>query len=189
MTENEGKRNTERTRRAVLDAAVSVLAERGTAASVQHIATAAGLSKGGLLHHFPDREALLYAVAEDHLERFRARVLALVDLSENRPGKVLRAYVRALCGLDAGLMAEYGTFAGIWPALEKIPGVQALSDQDNDDWFVLFESDGLDPDRILVVRYAAEGLAVAHSYDANVSVQALERARRVLLGLAEAEPA
>lgn len=183
MTDAEGKRNPERTRRAVLDAAVSVLAERGTAATLQDIATAAGLSKSGLLHHFPDREALLCAVAEDYLERFRVRVLELVDLSENRPGKVLRAYVRALCGTDSALLAEYGTFGGIWPALEKIPGVQALSDADSDSWFTLFEQDGLDPDRILVVRYAAEGLAIAHSYDANVSTRVLERARTVLLGL------
>ncbi|MBD8044942.1 TetR/AcrR family transcriptional regulator [Arthrobacter sp. Sa2BUA2] len=183
MTEQEGTRNAERTRRAVLDAAVDVLAERGTAATVQHIATAAGLSKGGLLHHFPDRDALLYAVAEDHLERFRLRVLDRVDLSENRPGKVLRAYVRALCGSDTSLLAEYGTFSGIWPALEKVPGVQTLSDEDNDSWFKLFEQDGLDPDRILVVRYATEGLAIAHSYDANVSTRVLERARKVLLGL------
>lgn len=183
MSSTDGKRNAERTRRAVLDAAAGVLADRGTAATLQDFARAAGLSKGGLLHHFPDREVLLYAVAEDYIDRFRTRVLELVDLSENRPGKVLRAYVRALCDPDDGLLAEYAAFGGIWHALEEIPGVRALSDRDNDDWAALFAKDGVDADRVLVVRYAAEGLAMACSYDAHVSPEVLQRAQSVLIGL------
>ncbi|MEV0299320.1 TetR/AcrR family transcriptional regulator [Nocardia sp. NPDC050710] len=73
----EGKRATqERSRsskRRILDAAVTVLAEEGYAkATTVRIQRQANASRGGLLHHFPSRDALLVA-AVHHLavERFR----------------------------------------------------------------------------------------------------------------------
>ena len=97
-----GSRNAERTRHGILHAARAVLAERGTATTVQEVATAAGMSKSGLLHHFVSRDVLLRAVVEDCLQQVHGRVMAHLDLAENRPGKVLRAYVRALCGPAPG---------------------------------------------------------------------------------------
>ncbi|MDB4966519.1 MAG: TetR family transcriptional regulator [Myxococcales bacterium] len=52
--------------RKLLDAATDALIEVGYAAtSVQEICARAGLSHGGLFRHFPSREALMVAVAED----------------------------------------------------------------------------------------------------------------------------
>ena len=102
MSSTGGSRNAERTRHGILHAARAVLAERGTATTVQEVATAAGMSKSGLLHHFVSRDVLLRAVVEDCLQQVHGRVMAHLDLAENRPGKVLRAYVRALCGPAPG---------------------------------------------------------------------------------------
>ena len=46
-----------------------------------------------------------------------------------------------------------------------MPGVEELFDADSARWRELFAADGLHPDRILVVQYAAEGLAMATGYD------------------------
>ena len=56
----------ETTIRKVLDAAIEQLIESGYAGtSMQLVATRAGVSIGGLFRHFPTREALMVATAED----------------------------------------------------------------------------------------------------------------------------
>ncbi len=90
----------------ILDRAAALFARRGfTKTSVQDVADAVGLSKAGLLHHFPSKDALYEAVlahAEDVGERVlrqvadqplgrdrdRAAVEALVDVALAHPGIV-----------------------------------------------------------------------------------------------------
>lgn len=60
-------------RRRILDAAVEVLVEEGFAnATTVRIQREAGVSRGGLLHHFPSRDALVVA-AVHHLAAERVR--------------------------------------------------------------------------------------------------------------------
>jgi len=148
------------------------------------IAQQAGVSKGGLLHHFPSRNALFLAVAEDALGSVRSRVQSTVDLSENRPGKLLRAYVRVLCGDEDAARTSYDP-SGLWSALDAVPGVARLLEEDTAWWHTAFASDGLHPDRILVVRHAAEGLAAAFAFDSAVTADTLAHARMVLLALTD----
>lgn len=62
----QGKR---RTRESILDAAAAAFTELGyNATSLRDIAARAGLSHTGLLHHFPDKPALLEAVLDDRLD-------------------------------------------------------------------------------------------------------------------------
>lgn len=92
MNEEPASRNAERTRCAILDAATTVIREQGTGVSLVAIAEAAAVAKGGLLPHFRSRDELLLAVAEDSVNQLRNRVHELVDLSENRPGKMPRPH-------------------------------------------------------------------------------------------------
>ncbi len=63
---------------AILDGAASLFASRGLAkTTIQDVADAVGLSKAGLLHHFPSKTALHEAAlghAELLLQRFREQV-------------------------------------------------------------------------------------------------------------------
>src|SRR3954470_1483826 len=90
----------------ILDRAAALFARRGFAkTSVQDVADAVGLSKAGLLHHFPNKEALHAAVLEQaddlghqvleqvqHLpvgpERDRRAVEAMVDFALAHVGMV-----------------------------------------------------------------------------------------------------
>lgn len=89
MASDRGSRNAERTGQAILDGTLAVLSERGDPTTIAEVAAAARISKGAVLHHFGTRDALLLVVTETALERFRKRVLAQIDLSENIAGKVL----------------------------------------------------------------------------------------------------
>lgn len=178
----ENSRNTARTTRAILTAGMQVLSEKGTALSVQDVADAAGVSKSGLLHHFPNRSALLTALVTDYLERFHAAVMQRVDLRENHPGKVLRAYVRTL--LEDPVQAhDFAVFTGHWIPLESIPGIKDIFDTDVAQWRELLGADGLDPVRIGIVRHAAEGIALATSYDADTGDDLAAQALPELMAL------
>jgi len=59
----------ERSRRQILDAALKLFSHRGYGAtSVQEIAEAAGLSKGNVYHHFPDKETVFRALLDRYFQ-------------------------------------------------------------------------------------------------------------------------
>lgn len=58
------------TRDRILDAALNVIGEAGACRmTLDAVAAAAEVSKGGLLYHFPDKESLLRGVLDRHLDR------------------------------------------------------------------------------------------------------------------------
>jgi AcrR family transcriptional regulator len=175
-------RSSKRTRAAVLTAAAEAMAERGTGVSLDHIAKRAGVSKGGLLHHFANREALIVALVDDAQQRLHESVVNHLDLAENTPGKLLRAYVRAMTsGSEATL--QYFTAAPTWAGVYQIPKVVGITQADTQWWNENLAADGLSADRILVVRRAAEGLAAAIAYG-DERASAAAHARDLLLHLA-----
>ncbi|ABS03955.1 TetR/AcrR family transcriptional regulator [Kineococcus radiotolerans] len=177
-------RDRERTRRALLEATDQLLHERGTGFSLADVAARAEVSKGGLLYHFPTRDALIIAVVEAGLARFRDEVMAHVDLAENRPGKVLRGYVRALCGSSQEAVNTFAPSA--WNGVDVIAEVADLLHTDANWWRETFARDGLDPQRTLIVQFAAEGVAAALAMGAYINDDEIGLARDGLLALTEA---
>jgi TetR/AcrR family transcriptional regulator, mexCD-oprJ operon repressor len=88
----------ERVARAIVEAAGTVLAERGEQASMQDVARAAGVARATLYRYFPTREALLEALGalarEETGEALRAARLDQVPLQE-----AFSRAVRALVGV------------------------------------------------------------------------------------------
>lgn len=61
------------TRDRILDAALKVIGDAGACRmTLDAVAAAAEVSKGGLLYHFPDKETLLRGLLERHLDRRKA---------------------------------------------------------------------------------------------------------------------
>jgi len=62
-------------RRVLIDAALQLVGEGGAeAVSVREAARRAGVSPGAPFRHFPSRDALMQAVAEEAQRRFRAEI-------------------------------------------------------------------------------------------------------------------
>jgi AcrR family transcriptional regulator len=174
-------RDLERTRAALLRAAAEAMAERGTKVSLAHVAERAGVSKSGLLHHFPSRDALIVALVEDANRRLHETVLTHLEPSETEPGKLLRAYVRALCSPSEAL-SQYFTSAPTWAGVGQIPAAAEALQSDAAWWAEQLSADGLHPERVLVVRRAAEGTAAALAAGEE-SAESLARVRELLLNL------
>jgi AcrR family transcriptional regulator len=84
-------------RQALIDAALALVREGGGAAvSVREAARRAGVSAGAPFRHFPTRAALMAAVAEESMRRFKAEIdAALGSTSAGDPLERLRAIARA----------------------------------------------------------------------------------------------
>ncbi|OAE39513.1 TetR family transcriptional regulator [Agrobacterium tumefaciens] len=103
---HERKKQPELVRRNLLDCAARLAAEQGVAAlSVQAVADAAGVTKGGLFHHFPSKQALLEAVMADLLAALDLEIDELISQDCEAFGRFTRAYVNAVFsdrGRDSG---------------------------------------------------------------------------------------
>lgn len=84
---------TARTRRAILDAAVTALVE-DRLASLTDVARAAGVGRSTLHRYFPDRAALLRALADDTREATQ-RAFEEAALDQGPPREAFRRMVRA----------------------------------------------------------------------------------------------
>ena len=106
------KKQPELVHRALLDHAAKLAVEHGLAAvTVQAVADAAGVTKGGLLHHFPSKQALISAVFVDLLEALDRQLDARIAADPDPRGAFTRAY------LDSVFDIEPETNGAVWAAL------------------------------------------------------------------------
>lgn len=140
----------------ILDRAAAMFAQYGFAhTSVQALADAVGLSKSGLLHHFPSKDALYEAakaVSRERARQVRDQVVSL-PLGPARDLRVLELLVEVALERP-GLVAL--AFRSI-----TTPGAHAASLEDDE--LLVFESfavDPEDPDRVVRVIGALGALAV-----------------------------
>lgn len=72
MTKGEVLRDL--TAAAIIDSAATILAQRGEAASMEEIASSAGIGRATLYRYFPNREELLSAMAAASVQELAARI-------------------------------------------------------------------------------------------------------------------
>src|ERR671912_1074180 len=96
----------DRTRRAILGAAASVLA-RDRAAPLAEIAEAAGVGRSTLHRHFADREELVAAAVEDSLAAL-GQAVEDAALDQGPPQEAMRRLVAAMVDVGDRLMFLFG---------------------------------------------------------------------------------
>lgn len=128
---------------------------RGTIPSLNDVAAAAGVSKGGLIHHFPTRAALVDGLARDALEQIdRAMVEAAAS------GDAAAAWLRL--SVPAGDDLElFRAMAVAHRALEA-PGATtiAAAGEATSRWERLIADEVGDPVLARVIRLVGDGLAM-----------------------------
>jgi AcrR family transcriptional regulator len=160
------RRTASETRDLVLEACSRILRQEGlTNLTLEAVAEEAGLSKGGLLYHFPNKESLIEALFEYHNFKFETRLQALADEEGDTPGAWLRAYAKASIEqiTDANNASLYSS---LFAAEERYASAHALMRRKYVDWQQKVENSGLDPARATLVRLAVDGLwfAEMHHY-------------------------
>lgn len=101
------KKNPELVRMRLLESARRLAMENGLGAvGVDAVAADAGVTKGGLFHHFPSKQALIDAVFQHLLQEFEADLEKRMAADPDEYGRFTRAYVRSV--FDEGAEAQWG---------------------------------------------------------------------------------
>jgi len=176
------------TRKSLLDAANRIVQERG----VEHLtleltAQEAGVSKGGLLYHFPSKEALIKGMIQYYLDRFTADFNAAAQQPGDQPaGRWTRAYLTTTYEdrernprMSSGLLAAVATSPALLVPMQETFGK----------WVQLLEEDGIDATTAMIVRLAVDGLWMVELFGlAPPSPEMREKVLRALEALSRAEP-
>lgn len=149
----------ETARNKILDAAETRLLATGPSGLVlEQVAAEAGVSKGGLLYHFPSKEALVAGLCERMLDGFE-KTLASLSEDDGGPGAWTRAYLASTVtpqGDAADKSAQL--MAGILATLGRDSAHLETVRESFARWHRRIERDGIDKRAATIVRLAADGL-------------------------------
>jgi AcrR family transcriptional regulator len=150
---NSKHQASQRTRHDLIIAAFEVVRKDGTAhLTLDNVARQAGVSKGGLLHHFPSKNALIEGVLRFLLERFEERVNFFYAAEPDGWGRWLRAYVRASF-VEETLTPEIRSVVSMF--LEN-PKVLEIVREDTERWMSRFMADEGSEALIRIIQRAAD---------------------------------
>ncbi len=147
----------------ILLAASKIVSERGIfSLTLESAALEAGISKGGLLYHFPSKEALVKGMVEHLAQNYREKVAAKAAESPEEKGKWIKSYVTVTFkeqyqnqGMHAGLLAAKAVNK------ELLNPIQELYH----DWETEVETDGIDPIKASIIQLAADGIWLSELLD------------------------
>ncbi len=160
-----GARTTHRdsaaTKRRILDASERVVMRDGVGhLTLEAAAGEAGLSKGGVLYHFPTRDALVAAMVTRIIEQFDDDIASYLPESgtpeAELPGAYARAYVRAT--LEPVTPGEERLGAALLAAAAAEPELVVPLQEAAARWQNRLMEDGLDPTLVTLIRLACDGL-------------------------------
>lgn len=152
-------RQREAAKAAILQSVTRIIAEEGAdALTIDEVARSAAMSKGGVLHHFPSKEALLLAAIRHNLDLFDETIARLQSSDPAMPGAYTRAYLRA-CAEGYEQPCEEGL--AFLHQFRSIPSTVELVRAYKERWRQRIEKDGLAPATAHMVRYAGVGIWLA----------------------------
>ena len=123
--------------------------------TLESAAKEAGVSKGGLLYHFPSKDALIQGMVEQMADEYTARIWDEYEKDDfgTNQGRWLRALIKATF---TSTHLELG--AGLMAAVLLNPELLEPNRQSYETRQTLIEQDGIDPLLANIIRLAVDGL-------------------------------
>lgn len=151
------KKTPEETRARLIQAAIDIIVDRGAAyLTLDMVAQEAQVSKGGLLHHFPTKKALMHGIDERAMQMWDQRLaLELSQEPEGQPGRWSRAYIRASFDRspeEIRVLLALTRIVGVYPGL-----IERWRQASSQACANLVE-DGLPEGRAVSIQVACDGL-------------------------------
>lgn len=150
----------------ILDAANKVIAEKGLSSfTLDEVAKKAGISKGGLLYHYPSKDKLMRGLIENYIELFENKITERErTLPADSPSNWLVSYIREQFNqakVDSnttnGIMAAAALNQDLLqPVLEK-----------RKEWLEKI-SESKDPILGIIISFACDGIVYSNLLDLEV---------------------
>jgi len=153
------KKQPETVRRALLDQAARLAVQEGlSAVTVQAVSDAAGVTKGGFIHHFASKQILIDTVFAELLDAISSDLDHRIAADPEPYGSFTRAYVES--AFDLSREAQGGPWAPLWVSMLTDPRLRLLWSE----WITVRQTRHQTTDsdlRLLIVRLAADGVWLA----------------------------
>jgi len=158
------------TRRKILAAAAEIAQEAGPGnLSLDAVAAKAGVSKGGLLYHFPSKTKLLQAVVESFITSFDEALAERKEAKAGRSGALLEAYLELFVEDHE---CRRPPPSGLLAALAQDPDFLAPVRRHNRALLDRIHETSSDPAMALVVYLAIQGVRAMSLLDLDVLTDA-----------------
>lgn len=147
------------TRETLLRAAIQVILDKGVEAfTLDAVAHQAGVSKGGLLYHFPNKNALVVGLSEQVIQDFEVALQTEYDQDDapGTPGQWVRAYIHSTLRMSKQTLALIARLSSL--IVEMPPELQKSAEAYEQRWHQRIEADGLDPTQATIIQLAIDGL-------------------------------
>ncbi len=152
------KQDSVQTRLKLLVAASNIVVQEGVGSlTLDSVAQKAQVSKGGLLYHFPSKDALIEGMMALFVQQFEAK-LAHELAQDSRPhskGAWLRAFVCASFDTE---YPEQGVVAAALAALVNSPATLAMMQTAYDGWKARAIASDIPPMTVSLIMLATDGL-------------------------------
>jgi len=141
---------------AILHSAARIIQNKGIFnLTLDAVAEEAGVSKGGLLYHFPSKEALVSGMVHHLIQQYVDRIEDSASKDKHHKGKWTRAFmqetfyqVQTNKDMEASLLAAVAVNPSLLEPIQKA----------YHEWQEQIENDGLDPVDATILRLALDGL-------------------------------
>lgn len=143
-------------RQDILHSASYLVCSKGVSnVTLDAIAKETGISKGGLLYHFPSKDALFEAMVTDIMDRVTEGMMKRVSDDPNPRGKWCRAYIEEVFAQFDELDQ---TNAGLLAAISTHPEMLRPFHEHYELWKDNMEHDGIHPKSAMMIRLTIDGL-------------------------------
>jgi AcrR family transcriptional regulator len=173
----------------VLDAAEAVILEEGIAAlTLEAVAKRAGVSKGGLLYHYPSKDKLVEALVGRCVESWEEEHVQAIAALPPGPGRTIKALLACCMGSpEAWSEAERRSSVVLMAALSHNPALIKPLRQTLESLFSKFKDDGVAEPITEMVILAMHGLRFEWMFGLqDVTPERIERVRSMLAWCVEA---
>jgi AcrR family transcriptional regulator len=161
LAEGAKRRGRPSSRERILEAAAQLVGEVGAARlTYDALAERTGISKGGLLYNFPNKDALLRAMVDGYKEEFTEAWRENADAAPDGPERVLRALIETHVQRSPRFESECAAGVGVLAALAENPGMLEGVRAFNQRVVDRLVAESTDPDRALILWLALEGLVL-----------------------------
>jgi AcrR family transcriptional regulator len=149
------KKNPERVKKLIIENAMGLAAEHGVnGVSIQAVATLSGVTKGGVFHHFANKQLLIEAMLEELIQQLDDQISLMMEKDPVQYGRFTRAYI------DVTLSSEFGVDT-LWSALSMTVMTDKSFSKKWDRWLkqrLLKHADTDHAIELKILRYAADGV-------------------------------
>jgi len=140
----------------ILDAAENVVVESGAVhMTLDAVCARAGVSKGGLLYHFPNKEALFDAMISRLVEKFESARAKESEKMKDDPHRDIKAHIITFLNRDNRMNRICAAFVA---AAAHNPKLVAAARRSYKKAYTQFTGSGLCKERAAVIALAVDGL-------------------------------